>query len=126
MANEINDFLYQYGLYIALGIAALLAIILLIYFFSHRSIKPAASLVSSSQLIEALGGADNIKEISFVRSRMSIYLYEQTKLNRFALDQLGFGPFVQMSDRLTLLTNEATKKTIIKTLEQYKIKISSR
>ncbi|HMM00453.1 MAG TPA: hypothetical protein PKC96_03840 [Bacilli bacterium] len=124
MANEINDFLYRYGLYIALGVAALLVIILLIYFFL-RPAKSTPSLASGSRLIEALGGPDNVKEISFVRSRMNIYLIDQAKLERSVLDQLGFGPFVQMSDRLTLLIADADKKAIIKTLEQYKIKISS-
>ena len=114
-AKEFNDFLRQYSLYIAIGIAAFILVVVLVVLFiclSKRKKTGAAPkrVIVASAYIEALGGADNIVSHSLVRSRIVLTLKDYDIVDKEKLKEAGVDGFIMMSDKLTLVIKGDAEK----------------
>ena len=114
-AKEFNDFLRQYSLYIAIGIAAFILVVVLVVLFiclSKRKKAGAAPkrVIVASAYIEALGGADNIVSHSLVRSRIVLTLKDYDIVDKEKLKEAGVDGFIMMSDKLTLVIKGDAEK----------------
>ena len=114
-AKEFNDFLRQYSLYIAIGIATFILVVVLVVLFiclSRRKKTDAAPkrVIVASAYIEALGGADNIVSHSLVRSRIVLTLKDYDIVDKEKLKEAGVDGFIMMSDKLTLVIKGDAEK----------------
>lgn len=123
--NDFELFLRNYAWVLCIAVVAIIALTIIIVFIARGKKKPKGkkiiSKASGNEWIEALGGKDNIIEVYSAGSRLSIKLNDVTKANREALDLLGVSSIVQMSDKITLVTNLDNQKiveTINKEIEQ--------
>lgn len=106
MYANVNDFLRDYGMYLAIGVAALIvavaAAILLSYYF-RKGKKTVKKLASKSEYLDALGGEANIIEKELRGSRIVLRLADYSKLDKEKLKEAGVDGFIMMSDKLTLV-----------------------
>ncbi|MBQ7249792.1 MAG: PTS transporter subunit EIIB [Bacilli bacterium] len=114
-AKEFNDFLRQYSLYIAIGIAAFILVVVLVVLFICLSKRKKADatpkrVIVASAYIEALGGADNIVSHSLVRSRIVLTLKDYDIVDKEKLKEAGVDGFIMMSDKLTLVIKGDAEK----------------
>ena len=101
---DLNVFLKNYGIFLALGIV--LVIVGLLVFNQSRKKKINKSGADSFiSWIEALGDKDNIIEISGNRSRLVVSLKDTDKINRNTLDKLGVKNIIMMNNKITLVIN---------------------
>ncbi len=119
MLISFNRFLQDYGLYLAIGVAALIVIvilaILLPYYLKRKKEKPAPRLIDKTAYVTALGGAENILSKELKGSRIVLHLADNSKVDKEKLKEAGVDGFILMSDKLTLVLKgdaEAAYKTI--------------
>ncbi len=119
MLISFNRFLQDYGLYLALGVAALIIIVALAilfpYYLKRKKGKPAPRLIDKTAYVTALGGAENILSKELKGSRIVLYLADNSKVDKEKLKEAGVDGFILMSDKLTLVLKgdaEAAYKTI--------------
>ena len=119
MLISFNRFLQDYGLYLAIGVAALIVIvalaILLPYYLKRTKGKPAPRLIDKTAYVTALGGAENILSKELKGSRIVLHLADNSKVDKEKLKEAGVDGFILMSDKLTLVLKgdaEAAYKTI--------------
>ena len=119
MLISFNRFLQDYGLYLAIGVAALIVIvilaILLPYYLKRKKEKPAPRLINKTAYVTALGGAENILSKELKGSRIVLHLADNSKVDKEKLKEAGVDGFILMSDKLTLVLKgdaEAAYKTI--------------
>ena len=107
---DINAFLKNYGIYLALAVVALIIItIVLILIFSRKHPKNKDSLVTIGEdylkYIDALGGNDNIIAVKGMRSRLIITLKNINLINRESLALLGVNNVLVTNNSVTLVMN---------------------
>lgn len=107
---DINAFLKNYGIYLALAVVALIIItIVLILIFSHKHSKNKDNLVTTGEdylkYIDALGGYDNIIALKGMRSRLTITLKNINLINRESLALLGVNNVLVTNNSVTLVMN---------------------
>lgn len=107
---DINAFLKNYGIYLALAVVALIIItIVLILIFSRKHPKNKDSLVTIGEdylkYIDALGGNDNIIAVKGMRSRLTITLKNINLINRESLALLGVNNVLATNNNVTLVMN---------------------
>ena len=90
-------------LIIAGGVLLLAALIVLIVFLSKRKKGPK---LDDGDWLEALGGKENIKEITAIGSRLSINLLDKEKIDREKLKELGVSSVLTMSNKVTLVIED--------------------
>ena len=73
--------------------------------------------VNNDDWFNALGGKENVKEISAVGSRFSLNLLDKEALDREKLKTLGVSSVVSMSNKVTLVI-EGKAEQIAETLKQ--------
>lgn len=119
MLISFNRFLQDYGLYLALGVAALIIIVALAilfpYYLKRKKGKPAPRLIDKTAYVTALGGAENILSKELKGSRIVLHLADNSKVDKEKLKEAGVDGFILMSDKLTLVLKgdaEAAYKTI--------------
>lgn len=119
MLISFNRFLQDYGLYLAIGVAALIVIvalaILLPYYLKRKKGKPAPRLIDKTAYVTALGGAENILSKELKGSRIVLHLADNSKVDKEKLKEAGVDGFILMSDKLTLVLKgdaESAYKTI--------------
>lgn len=119
MLISFNRFLQDYGLYLALGVAALIIIVALAilfpYYLKRKKGKPAPRLIDKTAYVTALGGAENILSKELKGSRIVLRLADNSKVDKEKLKEAGVDGFILMSDKLTLVLKgdaEAAYKTI--------------
>lgn len=107
--NDLEAFLRNYAWILCLVVVLLIVLTIVITFVikSKKTAKPKklVSTASADEWVQALGGADNILEVSSTGSRLSIKIKNRDLINREALTNLGVTSIVLMSDKLTLVTN---------------------
>lgn len=107
--NDFEKFLKNYAWLLCVIVALIIiAVIVIIFVLKNKkgaNKKPLTSEKSSDKWLEALGGKDNILEISSTGSRLSVKLANKDLVNRDALTELGIKSIVQMSDKLTLVSD---------------------
>ena len=107
--NQFELFLQNYAwiLCIAVVVAIILtiAIVFLIKNRKPTKQKKAISTASPNEWVDALGGQENILEVSSAGSRLSIQIKNPELVNRESLTKLGVTSIVMMSNKITLVTN---------------------
>ena len=86
---------------IVAGCLVLVAILVfLIIFFGKRKKNP---IVDESAWLTALGGKDNINNVSAIGSRINLSLKDKEKIDREKLTSLGVNSVLVMSNKVTLV-----------------------
>lgn len=106
--NNINGFLKDYALWIALAFVAIILITLLLIFVFNKKkkieVKEEVKIdEDSSKWLKALGGIDNIVDSSARGSRLTINLKDTSIVDDLALKNLGVTSIVKMSDKIILV-----------------------
>lgn len=119
MLISFNRFLEDYGLYLALGVVALIIIVVcamvLPYYLKRKKEKPAPRLIDKTAYVTALGGEANILSKELKGSRIALRLADLSKVDKEKLKEAGVDGFIMMSDKLTLVLKgdaETAYKTI--------------
>lgn len=114
---DFNSFLKQNALYLALGVAGLIIVVLLLCFFlSKKNGKKEPSKIrgNKSEYIDSFGGSDNLVDYKLIGSRIEVHLKDYSKLDKEKLKSAGVDGFILMSNKLTLVlkgdANEVYKK----------------
>ena len=112
--NDFEAFLRSYAwiLCVAVVVAIVLTIVIIFLIKNRKKAKPKKEISSASpdEWVDALGGSDNIVEVSSAGSRLSIKIKNRDLINRDALTNLGVTSIVLMSDKVTLVTNLDNQK----------------
>lgn len=112
--NDFEAFLRSYAwiLCVAVVVAIILTIVIIFLIKNRKKAKPKKEISSASpdEWVDALGGSDNIVEVSSAGSRLSIKIKNRDLINRDALTNLGVTSIVLMSDKVTLVTNLDNQK----------------
>ena len=86
---------------IVAGCLVLVAILVfLVIFFGKRKKSP---IVDESAWLTALGGKDNINNVSAIGSRINLSLKDKEKIDREKLTNLGVNSVLVMSNKVTLV-----------------------
>lgn len=85
----------------------LTAVIVLLVAYLKK--KKGPSLKEDDWLL-ALGGKDNIKEVTAIGSRLNINLIEKDNINRDKLKELGVSSILVMSNKVTLVIENQAEK----------------
>lgn len=113
LANSLNDFLRDYGLYLALGVVALILVvalaILLPYFLKKRKGKKG-KIASKGEYLSALGGEENVLSKELKGSRIVLRLADYSKVDKQKLLEVGVDGFIEMEDKLTLVLKGDSEK----------------
>lgn len=112
--DDFNAFLRTYGIWIAVGVAFVIALTILLIFFFHKkkSAKKVEDNTSGDDWHIALGGKENIVEANANGSRLTIKVVDQNKVDKEKLKLLGVSNIVTMSDKIILVLED--KAEIIK------------
>lgn len=111
-SNPLNDFLINYGIYIAIAVAgAAFLAVLILFIISLAKKKNAVSApksekeipTNSLEILEALGGKENIIEHSLNGSRMSLVLHNYDMVDENKLNSLGVDSCIRMSNKIILV-----------------------
>ena len=95
--------------YIAIIVMIIIAAMLLYYgyntFLKNRDLKSETnkSSIDVLRLIEALGGKDNIKDITFSPSKLTVVLNDQSLINVNVIKEVGASGIVQGSQQLSMI-----------------------
>ena len=112
--NDFEAFLRNYAWVLCVAIVVIILLTILIFFVikNKRPKKPKKEISTASpdEWVDALGGVENIVEVSSNGSRLSIKIKNRDLLNRDALTKLGVTSIVLMSDKVTLVTNLDNQK----------------
>ena len=106
MYANVNDFLRDYGMYLAIGVAVLIVVVaavILLSYYLRKGRKPEKKIASKSEYLAALGGEGNILEKELRGSRIALRLADYSKLDKEKLKEAGVDGFIMMSDKLTLV-----------------------
>jgi len=106
--NELNTFLRDNALYLALGMELIIVIIIAILLISNYKKKHASDVLNELfiSLLEALGGEHNVVRMEAKGSRLTIVLQDYQLLNQEALKALGIANFVLMTNKITLIIGQ--------------------
>lgn len=110
--NTFNEWLSTYGLYIAFGLAgAVFLTVLGLFLYTYIKGKKEGPVVLNKQkeviknedVLNALGGSDNIIDHSLNGSRIILVLNNYDAVNVNALKELGVSSIVKMQNKITLV-----------------------
>lgn len=118
--NWLNDWLVNYGIYIALGLAGVVFIVVLVLFLislKKRKESPLGAPVINAvddefatKLFEAIGGKENLESSSLNGSRISVVLKDYDLINEKLLTECGVDSFIKMSNKITLVSKSNSEK----------------
>lgn len=91
---------YAIALIIAGCLVLVAVLVFLIIFFGKRKKNP---IVDESAWLNALGGKDNINNVSAIGSRINLSLKDKEKIDREKLTNLGVNSVLVMSNKVTLV-----------------------
>ena len=121
--NDFELFLRNYAWVLCLVVVVVILLTILIIYIIKRpkdgkSKKKAP--IDSNEWITALGGLDNILEISATGSRLSIKAKDASLINQDALKELGVSNVIKMSEKIVLVTELDNQKIVenIRNLQQ--------
>ena len=113
LANSLNDFLRDYGLYLALGVVALIliaALAILLPYFLKKGKGKKGKIASKGEYLSALGGEENVLSKELKGSRIVLHLADYSKVDRQKLLEVGVDGFIEMEDKLTLVLKGDSEK----------------
>ena len=91
---------YAVALIVAGCLVLVAILVFLIIFFGKRKKSP---IVDESAWLTALGGKDNINNVSAIGSRINLSLKDKEKIDREKLTNLGVNSVLVMSNKVTLV-----------------------
>ena len=107
LKDNLNGFLKQNALWIALGLVGVIIIVIGIILLVNLKKKPKKPEIAEKSLwVEALGGNENIITSEASGSRLVVKLVDKSKIDREKLASLGVTSVIEMSDKLTLLLED--------------------
>lgn len=107
LKNNLNDFLKNNALWMALVLVGIIAIVVvLILVLGRKKKNKQPKIAAKSEWVEALGGSENICTSEAFGSRLSLKLVDKTKINREKLTTLGVTSVIEMSEKITLLLED--------------------
>ena len=113
--DDANAFLKNNALWIALAIVAVIvivAVLLILINRNKRNKKEKIDDTPNDEWVLALGGKENILEVSATGSRLTVKLQDINNCDKDKLKALGVSNIVTMSDKLVLVVED--KAEIIK------------
>ena len=113
LANSLNDFLRDYGLYLALGVVALILVValaILLPYFLKKVKGKKGKIASKGEYLSALGGEENVLSKELKGSRIVLRLADYSKVDRQKLLEVGVDGFIEMEDKLTLVLKGDSEK----------------
>lgn len=113
LANSLNDFLRDYGLYLALGVVALILVValaILLPYFLKKWKGKKGKIASKGEYLSALGGEENVLSKELKGSRIVLRLADYSKVDRQKLLEVGVDGFIEMEDKLTLVLKGDSEK----------------
>lgn len=110
LANSLNDFLRDYGLYLALGVVALILVVALAILLPYFLKKGKGKIASKGEYLSALGGEENVLSKELKGSRIVLRLADYSKVDKQKLLEVGVDGFIEMEDKLTLVLKGDSEK----------------
>ena len=111
--QEINDFLSNNALWIALGFIGLIAItigtIVLVNYLRKNKTKKNNKANATNNFYEYIGGIDNVVSTKLVGSRFTIVLKNYDLVDKDKLKTLGVSSIISLKDKITLVLNDLGK-----------------
>ena len=109
---DFEAFLKEYGIYFSIGLFVLIALFLLFYFLyplfnRHKQVEKRQ--VDANQFYLALGGEDNVKNLTLNGSRLSVELVDLDSYNLDKLKELGVVRLIKMKTKIVLLVDSSFK-----------------
>ena len=95
---------YLIAIIIAGCLIVVAVLVFLVIFFGKRKKN---SIVDASAWLNALGGKENIASVSAIGSRINLSLKDKEKIDREKLTSLGVNSVLVMSNKVTLVINNA-------------------
>lgn len=118
--NQFDLWLKANGMYVAIGAAAVLlivvAILLILSFRKTRAKCEVCETKIELDVKELIGGAENIVSVSKVGSRISLELKDYTKVNEEELKKVGVLSTIRMSNKITLVCNKGDVESLFNSL----------
>lgn len=114
--TDVTAFLRQYALWICLGLILIILLVLLFVFLvpylkKKKSEKANSPLnVEPNEWVNALGGKENIIELSAMGSRLSVSVNNASLLDENKLKELGVTSIMSMSNKVTLVVEDQAEK----------------
>lgn len=115
--NPFNEFLKNYGLFIAIGVAVVvLATVIILIFISQKRKGTKGNKINkvssfdSNDVIKALGDKDNIVSANVTGSRISVELKDVNKADETTLKNNSVKSIIKMSNKITLLVEGDSKE----------------
>lgn len=109
VVNDFGEFLKSYGYLLAIGAAVIIAVLVVtLLLLQKRNKKPAPikKEYSTNEIIDALGGKDNILTHQKAGSRISLTLNDYSLINEEQLNSLGVDSIIKMSNKITLVVKD--------------------
>ena len=113
LANSLNDFLRDYGLYLALGVVVLILVValaILLPYFLKKGKGKKGKIASKGEYLSALGGEENVLSKELKGSRIVLHLADYSKVDKQKLLEVGVDGFIEMEDKLTLVLKGDSEK----------------
>lgn len=108
--NQFNEILKNYILPISIAVAALIFISVLILFIvvmvKNKKNKVIKSPLPDNQILEALGGKDNVINATLIGSRLNLVLKNYDVVNENQLNNLGIDSVIKMSNKIILVSKD--------------------
>ena len=113
ISTDVNP---QIVIWVSVIDALLLLVVIVMVIHFHITKSPKVK-VDNNEWFVALGGKENVKEITAVGSRLSLNLADKEVIDREKLKTLGVSSVVVMSNKVTLVIEDKAEK-IAETLKQ--------
>ena len=110
--DDLNAFLKNNALWICIVLVAIIiATIVIIFVIKNRNKNSGGKFSSNgNEWIEALGGKENVTDVSAMGSRLSITLKDNNLIKREDLTNLGVSNIMMMSNKVTLIIEDKAEK----------------
>lgn len=108
--NAFNEFLKNYGIWVALAIAGIVFLAVLVLFFislykkkTHTYDIDDKRKTDVSEFLNLLGGKENVKHFEVKGSRLTLELIDDSLLQEEKLNAIGIDSIIKMSNKIILV-----------------------
>lgn len=109
--EDFNAFLKDYALWICVAVAVIIvATIIILFVIKNRKVDKKAIVVDNNEWLVALGGKDNITEVSATGSRLNVSVKDKEVLDKEKLVTLGVTSMMTMSNKVILVIEDKAEQ----------------
>lgn len=109
--EDFNLFLKNYALWICVAIVVIIIATIVILFVVKNGKKQKPKLVvNNNEWLLALGGKENINEVSAVGSRLTVALKDSGTIDKEKLTTLGVTSTMKMSNKIVLVIEDKAEQ----------------